>query len=35
MKDEQRRWLRIASRFFDETGVRLHPDDIRETFADE
>ena len=27
------RWLRVASDFFDETGRREHPDDIKAKFA--
>ena len=32
MQDERHRWLRVASRFTDKTGRRVHPDDIREKF---
>ena len=34
MRDENQRWLRIASRFFDLTGRRVHPQDIKEKFAE-
>ncbi|KAK5108604.1 hypothetical protein LTR62_008180 [Meristemomyces frigidus] len=32
MKDQKQTWLRIAARFFDLTGRRVHPNDIREKF---
>jgi DUF1680 family protein len=32
-QDGRQRWLRIASRFADRTGRRVHPEDIREKFA--
>ena len=32
MRDDARRWLRISSAFFDKTGRRVHPDDVRERF---
>ncbi|KAI9713886.1 MAG: hypothetical protein M1820_000616 [Bogoriella megaspora] len=31
-RDESRDWLRIASRFYDKTGRRVHSDDVRERF---
>lgn len=34
MQDERQRWLRVASRFADITGRKVHPDDIREKFAE-
>ncbi|KAF2484321.1 hypothetical protein BDY17DRAFT_295406 [Neohortaea acidophila] len=34
MRDEQLRWLRIASAFGDKTGRRVHPEDIREKFEE-
>lgn len=32
MKDSGQSWLRVASRFHDKTGRRVHPDDIRDKF---
>lgn len=34
MRDERQRWTRIASAFFDKTGRRIHPEDIREKFIE-
>lgn len=34
MRDERHRWVRIASAFYDKTGRRVHPEDIREKFAE-
>ena len=34
MRDDNQRWLRIASRFADKTGRRVHPEDIREKFEE-
>ena len=34
MRDERHRWMRIASAFFDKTGRRIHPEDIREKFVE-
>ncbi|KAK3672503.1 hypothetical protein LTR78_007553 [Recurvomyces mirabilis] len=32
MKDQKQTWVRIAAKFYDLTGRRVHPDDIREKF---
>ncbi|KAK4560365.1 hypothetical protein LTR86_005561 [Recurvomyces mirabilis] len=32
MKDQKQTWVRIAAKFYDRTGRRVHPDDIREKF---
>lgn len=32
MQDQDQTWIRIASRFFDKTGRRVHPHDIRDKF---
>ena len=32
-EDEEQLWLRIASRYFDRTGQRIHPDDIQAKLA--
>lgn len=32
-EDQKNMWLRVASRFFDRTGQRVHPDDIKERFC--
>lgn len=32
MKDQSQTWLRVAAAFFDLTGRRIHPEDIREKF---
>ncbi|KAK3112822.1 hypothetical protein LTR53_010503 [Teratosphaeriaceae sp. CCFEE 6253] len=34
MKDQNQPWLRIAGSFYDRTGRRVHPDDIREKFEE-
>ncbi len=34
VQDERHRWLRVASRFTDKTGRKVHPDDIREKFEE-
>lgn len=34
MRDQQQTWLRVASAFYDRTGRRVHPDDIREKFEE-
>lgn len=34
MRDENQRWLRIASLFADKTGRKVHADDIREKFVE-
>ena len=34
MRDESQRWLRIAAAFFDRTGRRVHPEDVREKFEE-
>lgn len=34
IRDESQRWLRIAAAFFDKTGRRVHPDDIRDKFME-
>lgn len=34
LRDERQRWLRVASAFYDKTGRRVHPEDIREKFAE-
>ena len=34
LRDERHRWMRLASAFYDKTGRRVHPDDIREKFGD-
>ena len=34
MRDERHRWMRLASAFYDKTGRRVHPDDIREKFGE-
>ena len=34
MRDGRHRWMRIASAFWDKTGRRVHPEDIREKFAE-
>ncbi|KAK3113514.1 hypothetical protein LTR53_009120 [Teratosphaeriaceae sp. CCFEE 6253] len=34
MKDQNQTWLRIAGSFYDRTGRRVHPDDIREKFEE-
>ncbi|KAI7299138.1 hypothetical protein KC315_g17751 [Hortaea werneckii] len=32
MRDQNQTWLRIASLFYDKTGRKVHPEDIREKF---
>lgn len=32
MKDTSQSWLKVASRFHDKTGRRVHPDDIKDKF---
>ena len=32
MRDQSQTWLRIAAAFYDKTGRRVHPEDIREKF---
>lgn len=32
MRDQSQTWLRIASVFYDKTGRKVHPEDIREKF---
>ena len=32
--DQNQTWLRIAARFYDKTGRRVHPEDIREKFEE-
>lgn len=32
MRDQNQTWLRIASVFYDKTGRKVHPEDIREKF---
>ncbi|RMX82381.1 hypothetical protein D0869_06105 [Hortaea werneckii] len=32
MRDQNQTWLRIASLFYDRTGRKVHPEDIREKF---
>lgn len=32
MRDQKQSWLRIASGFFDLTGRKVHPEDVREKF---
>lgn len=34
MRDQSQTWLRIASAFFDRTGRRVHPEEIREKFEE-
>ncbi|KAK5739080.1 hypothetical protein LTR17_005600 [Elasticomyces elasticus] len=34
MRDQNQTWLRIAATFYDKTGRRVHPDDIREKFEE-
>ncbi|TKA69365.1 hypothetical protein B0A55_06157 [Friedmanniomyces simplex] len=34
MRDQNQTWLRIAAAFYDKTGRRVHPDDIREKFEE-
>lgn len=34
VQDDRQRWLRIASRFSDKTGRKVHPEDIRDKFAE-
>ena len=34
LRDERHRWMRLASAFYDKTGRRVHPDDIREKFGE-
>ena len=34
MHDDYGRWLRIASRFFDKTGRRIAPEDVRDKFIE-
>jgi len=34
-RDEQHKWLRIQSAFYDKTGRRLHPLDIKEKMSGE
>ncbi|KAK5168347.1 uncharacterized protein LTR77_006917 [Saxophila tyrrhenica] len=34
VQDERHRWLRVASRFADKTGRKVHPDDIRDKFVE-
>ncbi|KAK5678247.1 hypothetical protein LTS10_009417 [Elasticomyces elasticus] len=34
MRDQNQTWLRIAATFYDKTGIRVHPDDIREKFEE-
>ncbi|KAK3625872.1 hypothetical protein LTR56_020185 [Elasticomyces elasticus] len=34
MRDQSQTWLRIAATFYDKTGRRVHPDDIREKFEE-
>jgi hypothetical protein len=34
MKDQRLTWLRIAAAFYNKTGRRVHPDDIREKFEE-
>lgn len=34
MKDQSQTWLRVAAAFFDLTGRRVHPEDIREKFME-
>ena len=31
-EDEGEKWLRVASRYHDRTGQRVHPDDVRKKF---
>lgn len=32
MRDQNQTWLRVAASFYDKTGRRVHPEDIREKF---
>lgn len=34
LRDERQRWQRIASAFYDKTGRRVHPEDVREKFGE-
>lgn len=34
MRDNNQTWLRVAGRFYDKTGRRVHPEDIREKFVE-
>jgi predicted CopG family antitoxin len=34
LRDERHRWTRLASAFYDKTGRRVHPDDIRDKFGE-
>jgi hypothetical protein len=34
LRDERQRWMRVASAFYDRTGRRVHPEDVREKFEE-
>ncbi|KAK0250421.1 hypothetical protein LTR91_017778 [Friedmanniomyces endolithicus] len=34
MRDQSQNWLRVAAKFYDKTGRRVHPEDIREKFEE-
>lgn len=34
MRDQNQTWMRISSAFYDKTGRRVHPEDIREKFEE-